>query len=95
MGRIKFMFPNNFGVYLHDNPERDLFTERRGCTAAAASGSRMRRGSAAGCSATTSLGRPGPRAVPLPSPVPVYITYLTAMPTARRSLIMDDVYGLR
>ena len=25
MGRMKFMFPNQFGVYLHDNPRRELF----------------------------------------------------------------------
>ena len=24
---MKFMFPNEAGVYLHDNPERELFTE--------------------------------------------------------------------
>src|SRR3954471_20500404 len=27
MGRMKFMFPNDFGVYLHDNPRRELFKE--------------------------------------------------------------------
>ena len=27
MGRIKFMFPNVAGVYLHDNPERELFEQ--------------------------------------------------------------------
>ena len=27
MGRMKFMFPNNAGIYLHDNPERELFNE--------------------------------------------------------------------
>ena len=25
MGRMKFMFPNQFGIYLHDNPRRELF----------------------------------------------------------------------
>ena len=30
LGRIKFMFPNRFSVYLHDTPQRELFrqTER-------------------------------------------------------------------
>lgn len=27
LGRIKFMFPNDFYVYLHDTPTRNLFTE--------------------------------------------------------------------
>lgn len=27
LGRIKFMFPNNFSVYLHDTPSRNLFNE--------------------------------------------------------------------
>ena len=54
MGRMKFMFPNEAGVYLHDNPERELFKE-----AVAALQRRLRaargcvRGSAAGCSATS------------------------------------------
>ena len=28
MGRMKFMFPNQFGVYLHDNPRRELFEKQ-------------------------------------------------------------------
>ena len=27
LGRIKFMFPNKFAVYLHDTPSRELFTK--------------------------------------------------------------------
>lgn len=27
LGRIKFMFPNKFAVYLHDTPQRSLFTK--------------------------------------------------------------------
>ncbi len=96
MGRMKFMFPNKFGVYLHDNPRRELFQKRSATTAAAASGSRMRRGSANGCSATTSTGsRPASeQPVMLAKPVPVYITYLTAMPQDGGTIAYyKDEYG--
>jgi len=97
MGRMKFMFPNEAGVYLHDNPERELFTEA----------SRLYSG---GCVRLEDAPRLGhwlfgrdldwesagtEQLVPLAQPVPVYITYLTAMPTDDGSQIAyyDDVYG--
>jgi murein L,D-transpeptidase YcbB/YkuD len=97
MGRMKFMFPNLAGVYLHDNPERELFSEA----------SRFYSG---GCVRLEDAARLGhwlfgrdlqwegagtEEMVPLASPVPVYITYLTAMPSADGTSIAysDDVYG--
>src|SRR3546814_11286323 len=29
MGRMKFMFPNDLGIYLHDTPDKSLFSEKR------------------------------------------------------------------
>jgi murein L,D-transpeptidase YcbB/YkuD len=97
MGRMKFMFPNVAGVYLHDNPERELFTEA----------SRLYSGGCVRLEDAARLGRwlfgydlqwegaGTEEMVPLKNPVPVYITYLTAMPGANGSSIAyyDDVYG--
>ncbi|MEP7130027.1 MAG: L,D-transpeptidase family protein [Sphingomicrobium sp.] len=97
MGRMKFMFPNSAGIYLHDNPERELFTEA----------SRLYSG---GCVRLEDAARLGKwlfgrdldwetagteEMVPLANPVPVYITYLTAMPDENGSSIVysNDVYG--
>ena len=95
MGRMKFMFPNRFGVYLHDNPRRELFKEA----------SRYFSG---GCVRLEDAARLGhwlfghdldwqdagtEEALPLSTPVPVYITYLTAMPDGGSIAYFDDVYG--
>jgi murein L,D-transpeptidase YcbB/YkuD len=84
MGRVKFMLPNDLGVYLHDTPHRDLFAgaDRRqssGCIRledAQRLGRWLFRGSM-----PRATGAAEQRA-DLPEPVPVYITYLTALPTA-------------
>ena len=95
MGRIKFMFPNIQGVYLHDNPERELFEEA----------SRLYSGGCVRLEAAWRLsewlfdreltwkGADPEEKVPLAEPVPVYITYLTAVPSGSRIAFFDDVYG--
>lgn len=97
MGRMKFMFPNEAGVYLHDNPERELFREA----------ARLYSGGCVRLEDAPRLGRwlfgrdldwesaGTEQVVPLQTPVPVYITYLTAMPSEDGSSIAftDDVYG--
>ena len=95
MGAMKFMFPNQFGVYLHDTPEKKLF------------GSADRRKSA-GCVRLEDAPRlarwlygsvPTPKTsapeqhVALPKPVPVYITYMTAAPSPTGIVFRDDFYG--
>ena len=94
MGRMKFMFPNPLGVYLHDTPDKSLF------------GGGDRRHSA-GCVrvedaprlARWLFGKPVKAAsnapeqqVNLPAPVPVYITYLTAAPDGNRIAFREDIY---
>lgn len=95
MGRMKFMFPNQFGVYLHDNPRRDLFLKSDryfsgGCVRLE-DASRLARWLFGRDLDWRSAGVEQP--VPLEHPVPVYITYLTAMPDGQSIAYYDDVYG--
>ena len=95
MGRMKFMFPNEAGIYLHDNPERELFTEA----------SRLYSGGCVRLEDAARLGRwlfgydlewesaGTEQRVPLQTLVPVYITYLTALPDGGTIAYYDDVYG--
>jgi murein L,D-transpeptidase YcbB/YkuD len=95
MGQMKFMFPNRYGVYLHDTPQKELLTEA----------SRMFSGGCVRLEDAARLGRwlfghelkaqgaqPEQR-VDLDRPVPVYITYLTAAPSEDGIAFYDDVYG--
>lgn len=96
MGKMKFMFPNELGVYLHDTPDKALFKDgaRRfssGCV----------RVEDARRLARWLYGKPlivqssaPEQQVPLPAPVPVYITYLTATPAKQGITFRDDAYGL-
>lgn len=95
MGKMKFMLPNDLGIYLHDTPERELFgkADRRfssGCVRVE-DAARLARWLFGRTPAARSAA-PEQR-VDLPEPVPVYITYLTAAPTGRGIAFMDDPYG--
>jgi L,D-transpeptidase YcbB len=94
MGRIKFMFPNSAGVYLHDNPERELFEQ----AARLYSGGCVRLEAAWRLSRwifgqdLTWEGAAPEQKVLLEKPVPVYISYLTAVPDGSSVAFLDDVY---
>lgn len=95
MGKFKFPFPSGQDIYLHDTPQRDYFAlERRdksnGCV----------RLESAPRLARWLLGRDpvAPSSDPeirtqLPQGVPVYLTYLTAKPTATGIAYLEDIYG--
>ena len=103
LGRIKFMFPNDFSVYMHDTPMRKLFAASK-------------RAFSHGCVrvdnpfqfAETVLGRDNgwseqrvkkliggkERYVYLPKPLPVHLEYFTAYVDDLGELhLRDDVYG--
>lgn len=95
MGKVKFMFPNDQGIYLHDTPDKSLMVKpdrhfSNGCV-------RLEDAPALG---RWLLGKPlsawpkrPEQAVPLDQPVPVYLTYLPAMPTEGGITFLPDVYG--
>jgi murein L,D-transpeptidase YcbB/YkuD len=95
MGRIKFMFPNNFGVYLHDNPRRELFEK----SVRYFSGGCVRLEDAWRLSRwlfhreLTWEGHGTEEPVMLDQPVPVFITYMTAVPDGQSIAYYDDAYG--
>jgi murein L,D-transpeptidase YcbB/YkuD len=103
LGRIKFVFPNDFSVYMHDTPMRKLFASAK-------------RAFSHGCVrvddpfrfAETVLGRGNgwseqrvkkmiggkERYIYLPKPLPVYLEYFTAFVNESGELqLRDDVYG--
>ena len=96
MGKMKFMFPNEQGIWLHDTPEKEMIEDAarlqsNGCVRLEAA-SRLER--------WLFNGRPpnpkgaGPeQKVNLPAPVPLYITYLTAVPSGTSIVYFDDFYG--
>ncbi|MDR7155399.1 murein L,D-transpeptidase YcbB/YkuD [Sphingobium xenophagum] len=95
MGRVKFMFPNDLGIYLHDTPQRDLFAKAdrhfsNGCVRLEDA---QRLGRWFFGKAPTLDGDAPEQHQPLPQPVPVFLTYLTAVPTAQGVQFLPDVYG--
>lgn len=95
MGDIKFMFPNRFGVYLHDTHNEESFTfDRRALSAGCVRlekpwllarwlhGERPK----------TDSDKPE-QIVNLTNKVPVYISYFTALPTKSGVSFSEDIYG--
>ena len=97
MGAMKFMLPNRLGIYLHDFPDKSLFerSDRRlssGCVRLA-DAPRLARFLFGGAAPRPAGPAPEQR-VDLPEPVPVYITYLTALPDPARGVaVQRDVYA--
>lgn len=95
MGRMKFGFPNAYDIYLHDTPSKDLFASddrdlSHGCIRledAERLGRWMLQRD------PRSLTRAAEQNVELPTPVPIYITYMTAHADGGQLAFADDPYG--
>ena len=97
MGKVKFGFVNDFGVFLHDTPEKKLFAKDKrflshGCI-------RLERPDALarwllGSDAPQPSGEPE-ELVRVNPGVPIFLSYLTAQPNEDGTIAFaDDVYGL-
>ena len=96
MGKMKFMFPNAEGIWLHDTPEREKIEEAarlqsNGCVRLEAA-PRLERWLFNGRPPNPKGAKPEQK-VNLPTPVPLYITYLTAVPSGTSIVYFDDFYG--
>lgn len=95
MGKIKFTFPNDFGIYLHDTSSQELFEEQiRAFSAGCVRISDPDRLASwlFGEPPTASSERPE-QVVEMSHPVPIYITYFTALPTEDGIEYREDVYS--
>ena len=103
LGRIKFMFPNPYNIYLHDTPSRQLFRETvrsfsHGCIRVEhpvdfgavlleADGWTKEKLDAA-------IATGAQKVITLRQPIPVHLTYLTAWVNKDGSIhFRDDIYG--
>ena len=96
MGRMKFMFPNKQGIWLHDTPEKEKIEDAarlqsNGCVRLE-DAPRLARWLFNGRPPKAQGARPEQK-VNLPQMVPVYITYLTAVPSGTSIVYFNDFYG--
>lgn len=103
LGRISFLFPNDFGLCLHDTPANGAFEAdgrdfNLGCIRV-----EMPEALAEALLAEASGWTPNriasvlaegtPTAVALPDPVPIHVTYMTAWTEGKAVHFRDDVFG--
>lgn len=96
MGRMKFMFPNTQGIWLHDTPEKEKIEDAarlqsNGCVRLE-DAARFARWLFNGYPPRPQGAKPEQK-VNLPQMVPIYITYLTAVPSGTSIVYFDDFYG--
>lgn len=94
MGEMKFEMPNDYGIYLHDTPHKELFAQddrwlSNGCVRL----EDYRRFATWVFGKVPQATTPVEQSFELPKPVPVYMTYLTVVPGAGGVVFRPDPYG--
>ena len=94
MGEMKFEMPNDFGIYLHDSPHKELFSaEERHLSNGCVRLSDYRRFANWVFGRMPQPSSPREQKFDLPKPVPVYMTYLTVSVAEGGLVFRPDVYG--
>ncbi len=102
LGLVKFMFPNEFAIYLHDTPAGQLFDERvrtfsNGCIRVqdpVGLAEWVLRPNGGWDSGRIRSAMQGPtRRVDLAEKVPIYIVYLTSYVSGGELIFRPDIYG--
>jgi murein L,D-transpeptidase YcbB/YkuD len=94
MGKMKFEIPNDYGIYLHDSPEKELFAKSdrhlsNGCIRL----SDYQRFADWVFGGVPQASTPREQIFDPPQPVPVFITYLTVEPKGNGVVFRPDPYG--
>jgi murein L,D-transpeptidase YcbB/YkuD len=95
MGRVKIGFPNGSDIYLHDTPNKEAFAQQdrdlsHGCIRLE-DAERLARWLMGREPQTAS--REPEQNVQLATPVPIYVTYLTAQVRDGQLTYLNDIYG--
>jgi murein L,D-transpeptidase YcbB/YkuD len=95
MGNMKFEMPNDYGIYLHDTPNKELFaTNERWVSNGCVRLEDYRRFATWVFGDVPQPASPGEELFELPRPVPIYMTYLTVSPSEGGVIFRPDPYGL-
>jgi murein L,D-transpeptidase YcbB/YkuD len=94
MGKMKFEMPNDYGIYLHDTPHKELFAKddrwlSNGCIRL----QDYRRFASWIFGGVPQAQTPYEQTFQLEDPVPVYLTYLTVEPKGNGVVFGPDPYG--
>ena len=95
MGKMKFMFPNKQGIWLHDTPVQEKIDD----PARLQSGGCVRLEDAARLQrwifgkTLKPKGNAAEQKIEVPGEMPIYLTYLTAVPSGTQIVYFDDFYG--
>jgi murein L,D-transpeptidase YcbB/YkuD len=103
LGRVKFMFPNRYSVYLHDTDNRDLFKYRyrvfsSGCMRVARPFGfmhkllRFAKGNYSPATIKAIFDSNKPTTIKLKRPIPVHILYFTVNKVGRKVYFLYDIY---